>query len=112
MTQRDGSPLVRAIDSHPEVVLLFDRDSARGQRLVLRMRGRAHVRRRRVVLAAIIARHAARYHLHPLALGGYTRQPRLLAEIPRYYLARSTRSTVVEVTMTRAEFVLAPDPRC
>lgn len=112
LTQRDGSPLVRAVSSRPEVLLLFDPDGAVGERRVLRVRGRARVVHHRSALLRILPRQAARYHLNPGALRGYVRHPRSVAPITRYYIERARRSAVVEIDVLGTEFVLAPRTSC
>lgn len=110
LTQRSESPLVRAVAVHPDVVMLFDPERSTGEREVLRVRGRAEVRRGRWPLAGIVVRHSVRYHFHPRALAGYLRHPERIVDILRYYTERSRMSAVVEVRMEQAQFIVAPGP--
>ncbi len=101
---RAKSPAARNISANPAVVLLLDAEGRLPDR-VLRIRGRASVRREGRIKRRAILRSALKYHL---SLGGLRNLFRHLRTLPiraRYYAERGGEAAVVEVVPEAAEFL-------
>jgi uncharacterized pyridoxamine 5'-phosphate oxidase family protein len=109
MNTRAASPAVRDIASHPEVVLLFDRDRPGRSSRVLRIRGRAEFRQDTKELnGRMYLFSALKYHL---SLGGLRNLAAGLASWPvrlRYYKERAGEAGTIEVIPETIGFVLKP----
>jgi uncharacterized pyridoxamine 5'-phosphate oxidase family protein len=101
---RSNSPAARNISANPEVVLLLDSEGRLPDH-VLRIRGRASVRREGHIKRRTILRSALKYHL---SLGGLRNLFRHLRTLPirlRYYAERGGEAAVIEVLPEDAEFL-------
>jgi hypothetical protein len=104
MNVRSKSPAARNILSNPAVVLLLDSEGRLPDR-VLRIRGRASLRREGPIKRRTILRSTLKYHLSRGGLRNLFRHLRTLPLRLRYYAERGGEAAVIEVLPEDAEFL-------
>ncbi len=106
MNARRDSPAGRHVAANPEVVLLFAGEKHSRSQRVLRVRGRARLRRR--LAARLLLKFALKYHF---SLGGLWNLISSLQTVRvrlRYYGQRTGQSGTIEMTPVTFEFVERP----
>jgi uncharacterized pyridoxamine 5'-phosphate oxidase family protein len=108
MNAREGSPAARDIAAHAGVVLLFSLDRGPDNGSVLRITGRARVRRRAAVRRRAVLLSALKYHISRGGLRNLLGSLGSLFTRLHYYAERGGEAAAIEVVPERAEIIEAP----